>query len=163
MTRNIDHLFRKDIACVEITVVHPTLDPDFISELLALEPYHVMVKGETVYESERHHIRADATYWSFRSPSNLKDRYADAHLLWLLDKFFGKIPSIRKLQALGAELRLTCHIETWSGVGILHFEGDLLQRMAQIQFSSVNFRSIYKRLSDDEEEDDDYDDEDCNG
>lgn len=131
--RELREAMERDACTAYFTVSHPTLSTEKISDLLDLEPDYSLNDGDTVYESERHHIQQTGSHWRYERFESGSRISADELLSQLLDDLSGKLPTIRRLQSDGAKMSVNVHFDLTSNVSFLELPPDLLTQLFQLR------------------------------
>lgn len=131
--RDIHRLLELDDLWARLSISHPSIDPDAITEALQLQPDDVMRAGDTIHQDKRFHVKCDRTRWNLSSGDIVSSPFPEAHLDWLLDQLYGKLPAIRSLQDQGAEFVINIHMEPWSRVVAQTLSVTTLQQLAQLR------------------------------
>lgn len=140
-----------DSCWIDFCVCHALMNGSEISDALELEPDTHVAIDDTVYESEQHLVMSNITIWTLSSRGRIATNRFESHLLWVLDKLFGKLPKIRMLQGQGADLKLTVHL-TPSRPEVLLFPAldvEAISRLAQLRVP-LEF-IIVREVEDDDE------------
>jgi hypothetical protein len=112
-------------------VSHKTIGTTEIGSVLLIEPDYVLDKGESYYRDKKYDLKSDHNSWSLSSLDKIKSKEPEAHLEWIMQQLFGKLPQVRALQERGAKMRITIHSEGLA-VAALELSSDLLRRIAQL-------------------------------
>lgn len=126
---------------IEFCVNSETLDGDQITALLQIRPDSMEeIAGRRIAGRQ---VAADSTMWSLESQHHLNSPYPNAHIDWLLNNLFGKLPSIRRVQKQAdTHLFIQLFCEMPSGSTWLFLNPELLQRLAQLRIKfSIYFTS----------------------
>ena len=125
------NFFEKSKSFASLSITHPTLKAEEITDRLELEPSFVLNDGETLYESSKYKIKQQGNNWQYElaSVGTMKDLVLND----LLDDLHGKLPAIRRLQNSGAKMHITMQMDGFESVGTLHLSPEVLTRLAQLR------------------------------
>jgi hypothetical protein len=93
-------------------LIHPTLDPDWITHQLQISPSWAYKKGD--------HIKNNTTrtskigIWGLDTEGFVQSRDLRRHIDWLIDILHDKAHLIAELQKQGYRVDIFCH---WAGLG----------------------------------------------
>lgn len=145
--REIERLNGLDEIWATLTVCHPSAEPGFISDQLQLTPTNVSRIGDTVYKNKKHHIVAESTWWKLSTQGAVSSRLSEHHVDWLLEKLFGKLPSIRSLQNSGGEFRICVQVRAWSNVIGHSVSLEQMQQLARLRIP-LELTIVYQNTDD---------------
>jgi hypothetical protein len=129
--REREEQLEQDECSATFVVSHPTFDSTKITELLDLEPDYVLEDGDTLYQSERYHIRSPGCIWRHELYKRGRRFSAEDLLSELLDDLSGKLPNIRWLQSEGASMKIQMIFDQRSNLAFLDLTPELLIRLGQ--------------------------------
>ena len=141
----------RDTVWLTLSVCHPSMDPDEISDALNLDPDDVKCKGDVVFKNEKYDIRSNKTMWSFDTMGYVRNNTFEKHLNWLLDHLHGKTPAIHKLQDDGCDMHLKAHLDLSSSCIFPALEVDEMRLLAQLRIP-IRFIVRYLPAIEEEEE-----------
>jgi hypothetical protein len=122
-----------DSVYVSFVVLHRSFEPEAISALLDLEPDNVVRKGETIVNTGKYHVVAEQTHWTLSSDEYVSSNFVEAHLDWILEQLFGKLPSLRRLQDTGGDCAIHVRVSSWSSLVCHAIDPDQLQLLARMR------------------------------
>ncbi|HEY9676897.1 MAG TPA: hypothetical protein V6C76_02760 [Drouetiella sp.] len=125
-------LSSKNTCEVRLMVHHPSCAPSYITDLLELTPDNTLSKEQTVYKSDKYHVKSPECIWTYEWFDRTTDCPALYRLQRLLDDLFGKLPAIRKLQSEGARLSIQVNFDIWAHDWI-EISPEYLAKLAQIK------------------------------
>lgn len=139
--RELGEKMAQDQCWVTLTISHPSSDSAELSELLELEPDYVLDDGDTIYKSDRHHIRQTGSKWSYELYQQGHYPSAESLLSMLLDDIEGRLPTLRRLQSQGATMKIKLEFDQRSHLAFLQLTPELLIRLSQLR---MNFEVLAK-------------------
>lgn len=134
-------LTEDDLCYVRFSVRSEEHTSSDLSQLFELEPQDLMDDGEVVFENNRYLIYNTGGYWVLNSRYEVKSKYIEDHIEWLLDKLYDKRDLIMKLQEQGVIIKLKVHAEPRSGLAFCRLDKHVIKRFAQLNLD-VDFHLI---------------------
>ncbi|MBS1954385.1 MAG: DUF4279 domain-containing protein [Cyanobacteria bacterium SZAS-4] len=149
--RELGEKMAQDECWVTFTIRHPSKDSAKLSELLELEPDCALEDGDTIYKSDRHHIKQTGSSWSYELYHRGHYPSAEHLLSTLLDDIEGRLPTLRRLQSEGARMKIKLEFDQRSHLACLQLTPEVLIRLSQLR---MNFEVLAKLPVDEKKEED---------
>ena len=130
-------------------IMHPELEPDIISQQLALTPSWTWRKGTV---RGRRQVPARSGIWGFDTDGVITSRDLRRHLDWLLDHLDPHAAVLAELRAEGYQMDIFCLWCRLGGTG-----GPMLSPRNMARLAALGLTIGFEFCAEDEDEDDDED------
>lgn len=115
-----------------LCIYHRDLDPDAVSQLLALQPTRSQRRGDIHNSSASSPIPRPIGAWFLSTRNVSQSRDARFHIDWLLEQLSDKGAAIEQLTQQGCEIRINCYWESAHGHGGPMIWPETMGRLAQL-------------------------------
>lgn len=136
--RRIKRLSSLSSVWAELTIRHPLLHPDQITTTLDLQATGTMPRGEIIYNNDQMTMTADHNIWRLSSREAITSGEIETHLAYILDRLFGRLPAIRKLQDTGALMHIRLWSRSWTRHNQLTLDVETLATLAHLRLPLEN-------------------------
>lgn len=133
--RMLERLNERSRLWAVLVIASDQLKPDQISEMLEITPTDALAKGSELLgnRSTARKCLAEKNYWSLSSREQVKSSSMSDHINWLVEKLYGKSPTIRFLQQTDAYFNINAHLSAGPRDVAIELDVDLLQRLASLR------------------------------
>jgi hypothetical protein len=118
-----------------LVIEHPLASPASITEMLALKPTGVLVKGDSAINTSKHTLVSPKSYWRLSSEGRVQSSIIEDHLQWVLLQISGKVSSFEMLREQGADAHVWLSVGSSSGSAAFELEHEVIDILATFRIS----------------------------
>jgi hypothetical protein len=116
-----------------LLIYHDDLNPDQITGLLDIQPTYSQVTGKTITRPSGKRFTPPIGLWSLSTEGEVDSRDVRRHLDWILDRLAGKDEALKRLQAEGHRMQVSCYWVSAEGQGGPTLSPAIMRRLGELE------------------------------